>query len=1037
MHEELTRSIRDYDSASIRDIVENLTKSEGWAKVFQYLRQELIEVFSDRWFGLNLIILEIFEMPELIGYDGDFIQILEDAPDTKRFQDLEKWITDSFIDAVSTNIINNGPTIFYDLERMQTSRTAKSVDSILKRRREEFAAGVSIFNEIKYKSDSGDIWEPLYTTAYGFQLLDSLAEQNIWGEKYITKVTDSLNEICRNLEIILDDVTDIDSVVISDRMKTLADALSDLKTGDPGPGAAVWTSGYVSPYQMFEDELFIHWIMDFGPIDKSIDALGELGGTRASNLLLSLLSGELGDKLESHIKDSQYAEPWWMGETHERILKALQEINIESDVSILLSFIDGLSWRTDVDADPYVYGSSLKAFSLAIDMVPESYKDKIRPKLREFLGAISWEWPNWAHRGSIGGWAAQKLVELFGVGAVDSLVPCILWDHPKFDARNLSQSPDPRIIEPLISLGSPAIPKILESTNKYLKDFPYYERRFLEQVELIITKIWDSDISKAPGSDASEFADFFFSSIPDIIPLIGEAMAKTLGIQNAKLGTLAICGLIAKSETRSDRDYEDWYGDWVVNPVQWAKHLGFAFDRQAIIEGINHESQLVQLGSIFLLPEGDLSKSGPEVLQSLVVAFLDVLKKEDTRSANYPFVSVVDSLAESICKLLVKIDLSQLETLLHDEDENVRFAANIIVGKLPYVHQGASALKKAGLTGFAHFFTMNLTNDLNRWFDYLDEIDFWRLSSIRKNQTIAKHLPFLGQSEVIDFDRIADLLRKSKMPWKIIHAIRDYPGILENPSIFEALEILKPYILEKLQTRREYLVEEILAPLLQIDLFMEDEVIVNKAKWLESRTDSDILAQLQESISIYTSEKPPVGEYGQITICSQSGFENALRSTRIKELHSIGLRKIKLDGISVLKNLKALDLGYNQIEVIDLRPIRGMPKLESLRLHNNILRKVDFTPLADCPGLRYLHLNNNHIRKIDLAPLTYTPKLNKVELQGNMLSRIDLTPLKTSKFIEVYADLKTKLLCDGQEFRGEICEWGTYKFVKLGKSVNH
>ena len=117
-------------------------------------------------------------------------------------------------------------------------------------------------------------------------------------------------------------------------------------------------------------------------------------------------------------------------------------------------------------------------------------------------------------------------------------------------------------------------------------------------------------------------------------------------------------------------------------------------------------------------------------------------------------------------------------------------------------------------------------------------------------------------------------------------------------------------------------------------------------------------------------------------------------------LAGMGLTDIAL--LAKLKNLKNLNLGYNEIS--DLTPLAGLGELEKLHLGSNQI--TNLRPLVNLKKLKYVSLFRNQISDLtpivhwthaqhlalycnpisDLRPLHGLAKLDKVKLQGNPVS---------------------------------------------------
>ena len=91
--------------------------------------------------------------------------------------------------------------------------------------------------------------------------------------------------------------------------------------------------------------------------------------------------------------------------------------------------------------------------------------------------------------------------------------------------------------------------------------------------------------------------------------------------------------------------------------------------------------------------------------------------------------------------------------------------------------------------------------------------------------------------------------------------------------------------------------------------------------------------------------------------------------------------------IRVLKHLKKLDFGYNQIS--NIKPLEELTQLIWLDFNNNKVK--DISPLSNLINLSYLVLWKNQVG--DIKPLSKLQKLNYLNLGGNKID--DITPLES------------------------------------------
>ncbi|MFW9786171.1 MAG: leucine-rich repeat domain-containing protein [Candidatus Thorarchaeota archaeon] len=112
------------------------------------------------------------------------------------------------------------------------------------------------------------------------------------------------------------------------------------------------------------------------------------------------------------------------------------------------------------------------------------------------------------------------------------------------------------------------------------------------------------------------------------------------------------------------------------------------------------------------------------------------------------------------------------------------------------------------------------------------------------------------------------------------------------------------------------------------------------------------------------------------------------------------LQSIDLTPLSSCINFCNLHLDSNQLQSIDLIPLSSCANLQQLILSKNKLKSIDLTPLTSCAGILLLYIDENQLQRIDLSPLGSCDNLLRLYLNDNLLQYIDLTQLSSLKNIE-------------------------------------
>ncbi|XP_055525505.1 protein artichoke [Wyeomyia smithii] len=89
--------------------------------------------------------------------------------------------------------------------------------------------------------------------------------------------------------------------------------------------------------------------------------------------------------------------------------------------------------------------------------------------------------------------------------------------------------------------------------------------------------------------------------------------------------------------------------------------------------------------------------------------------------------------------------------------------------------------------------------------------------------------------------------------------------------------------------------------------------------------------------------------------------------------------------LQTLKNVKILDLSYNQLMALDEGIFVGCRRLQEILLDGNKLSTVPATSFKDLPALRVISLRNNLIENVSSESFTLANKLERIDLRYNRI----------------------------------------------------
>ncbi|MFX0209298.1 MAG: leucine-rich repeat domain-containing protein [Candidatus Hodarchaeota archaeon] len=112
---------------------------------------------------------------------------------------------------------------------------------------------------------------------------------------------------------------------------------------------------------------------------------------------------------------------------------------------------------------------------------------------------------------------------------------------------------------------------------------------------------------------------------------------------------------------------------------------------------------------------------------------------------------------------------------------------------------------------------------------------------------------------------------------------------------------------------------------------------------------------------------------------------------------------LDLSPLKLCSQLRILDLGHNQLQNLDISPIQHCHEIRNIILNHNQLQTIDLSPLQDCAQLTLLNINNNQLENVNLDFLNHTSALWSLDISDNPLTSLDITPLLSLPKLELFS----------------------------------
>ena len=94
------------------------------------------------------------------------------------------------------------------------------------------------------------------------------------------------------------------------------------------------------------------------------------------------------------------------------------------------------------------------------------------------------------------------------------------------------------------------------------------------------------------------------------------------------------------------------------------------------------------------------------------------------------------------------------------------------------------------------------------------------------------------------------------------------------------------------------------------------------------------------------------------------------------------------DAIKMIHSLNTIDLGGNQIEVLEDHSLATLPNLIGLKLDHNNIRSIQKSSFAKLEHLQILNLGGNKISDIERTAFNKNEKLQAIRLDNNHITDI-------------------------------------------------
>jgi len=140
----------------------------GWNRILELIPEIRSRIADNGDLLIQLLLLKALNVQELGLYDGPLDNILDYIPKDADLRTAREKVYDRMVTLVENQLIQNGLTLFIDVDSLTTTRASKLIPLVLEKRRREIEKIV-----LPVKDNRVDL-KPLWLTSYGFAILRGL-----------------------------------------------------------------------------------------------------------------------------------------------------------------------------------------------------------------------------------------------------------------------------------------------------------------------------------------------------------------------------------------------------------------------------------------------------------------------------------------------------------------------------------------------------------------------------------------------------------------------------------------------------------------------------------------------------------------------------------------------------------------------------------------------------------------------------------------------------------------------------------------------
>ena len=202
--EQLKEALLSNNLDAARGEIEGFRKGSGWTQISNLLRITTESLYQKHWLKTNHVILSIFMSPELLGIDCNIFKEISSIQEDRSITQASDSLFESLIGLAKNQIRNGGSTLFFNIDRISSTRSVVIISDLIEARYRETLFVLEETDEMipRLTKDWIDV-SRLWKTSNGFRLLKA---RNLGTLIHINEYKELRNRLVKELNCELNGV---------------------------------------------------------------------------------------------------------------------------------------------------------------------------------------------------------------------------------------------------------------------------------------------------------------------------------------------------------------------------------------------------------------------------------------------------------------------------------------------------------------------------------------------------------------------------------------------------------------------------------------------------------------------------------------------------------------------------------------------------------------------------------------------------------------------------------------------------------------